>query len=131
MTRRHRERSDPYPLQGPAGRECGCGSAVADLVDEVLLVQLRIAVQVEFLGACVEFVDGPVLVGRRFPTGLGDGAAAPVRGGVGDAGGLFLGLAVVAEFLVEILILQLRLRVLFPRGMTLLPSRGVTDVVAP
>lgn len=85
------------PLPG-TGRSVGCDSVVADLVDKFLLVQLRTAVQVEFLGAFVEFGDGPVLVGRRCPTGLADGAAAPVGGGVGDAGGLFLGLALVAEF---------------------------------
>ncbi|MFE7423867.1 hypothetical protein [Rhodococcus sp. NPDC057529] len=40
---------------------------VADLVDEVGLVQLRRPVQVESLDAIVEFGAGPVLVGRRFP----------------------------------------------------------------
>ena len=65
-------------------------SVVAEQVDQLVLVLVGVALDVELLGAVLQVVDGPVLVGAGLATLAADGLLALVRRGVGDPGGLLL-----------------------------------------
>ena len=68
----------------------------AELLDQLTLVQLRIAVQIEFLGTFLQLVDCPLLVRRGLSAGLGDIRPPSIGGRIGDSGRLLLGIALLA-----------------------------------
>src|SRR3954462_8316282 len=79
---------------------------VAQRVDQLVLAHVRAAFDAELLRAVLEVVDRPVLVAARLAALLGHVLAT--RLGVGDAGGLLLAGAVLAQLLVELVVLDAR-----------------------
>src|SRR5699024_9876015 len=79
-------------------------SVVAQRVDELVLRHVRAALDVQLTGSVTQIVDGPVLIRSGRPALLAHLAARAVGRGVGDPGGLLLGVPLVAQLLVELLV---------------------------
>src|SRR5690606_2666520 len=85
-------------------------SVVTQGFDQLVLLHVRVAGQPEFLGAALQVVDGPVVVGAGLTALLSHLRLAFVGGGIGDAGGLLLRRAVLTQLLVHLLVLDRRIR---------------------